>query len=349
MPRDITPPETIRYCLLPLPSQPSTAEWFLERIPFPEQCNFIYEPRAPEICIRPVWNLHNNDLCRYILRNWKQQVRHPVIISLHFEPGRPSLRHVDFAFSLDPGKGKNCWCTPLYPQPEFQSLLPGAERDTSRETFLEMPKTRFCNFIYKNSLMGQTRVRRDFCKLLAQYKRVDCPAESLNNMQRIARTGTAGGVRTKFHFMASCKFSIAFENTSTSYYVTEKILHPLYAGSVPIYWGCPEVAKFYNPAAFINCHDYASFEEAIQRVIEVDSNPRLYEEYRNAPPILPESNFFAAKRQAEKYAAAIIDEVLKRRTQKTRFLRAVPRLQRATGQVVRHTYWDFIQRKLSPV
>ncbi len=329
MPRDVAPPEAIRYCLPPAPNKPDQVKRFLPKLPFPEQYNFVHDPRTPEICIWPSVRLSPIHFCRYILRNWRQYLRHPVIIRLHFGPGKPSLRHVDFAFSLQPGKGKNCWHTPLYPRPEFQSLLPEAERDASRETLLEVPKTRFCNFIYQNSVMVQTRVRRDFCKLLTRYQRVDCPAESLNNMPRIAKYSSVEGLRSKLHFMAACKFSIAFENTSRSYYLTEKILHPLYAGSVPIYWGCPEVAKFYNPAAFINCHDYSSFEEVIQRVIEVDSNPSLYEEYRNAPPILPGSRFFTARQQAEKHAAVITDEVLKRRTQKTRLLRSVPRLQGA--------------------
>jgi hypothetical protein len=72
------------------------------------------------------------------------------------------------------------------------------------------------------------------------------------------------------------KFSIAMENSSSKGYTTEKIISSLEAHTVPIYWGDPAVTEQINPAAIINCNDYSSFDEVIERVKEIDSNDELW-------------------------------------------------------------------------
>jgi hypothetical protein len=61
---------------------------------------------------------------------------------------------------------------------------------------------------------------------------------------------------------------------------------PLLAGSVPIYSGNPRVHEIFNPKAFINVENFASDEEAIAYIREVDNNDDLYEKYLNEPPFL---------------------------------------------------------------
>ena len=97
-------------------------------------------------------------------------------------------------------------------------------------------------------------------------------------------------------FLSECKFSICFENTLSSRqdpngmkYVTTKILAAFIAGSIPIYSGYREIAELFNPAAFINAHDFASHQELIEYIKEVDNSPELTAAYQNAPPILPDS------------------------------------------------------------
>nr|MBC8391454.1 hypothetical protein [Deltaproteobacteria bacterium] len=43
------------------------------------------------------------------------------------------------------------------------------------------------------------------------------------------------------------------------------------------------VAKDFNTKSFINCHEYDSFEEVIERIIEVDTHDDLYQEYLREP------------------------------------------------------------------
>ena len=86
-------------------------------------------------------------------------------------------------------------------------------------------------------------------------------------------------------------FLLSVKTIHPPHYITEKIIYPLLIGSIPIYWGCPEVAEYVNPKAFINCNDYDSFDEVVERVKQVNEDPQLYNEYRNAPIFLPDSLF----------------------------------------------------------
>ena len=97
-------------------------------------------------------------------------------------------------------------------------------------------------------------------------------------------------------YLAECKFFICFDNRISSKqdpdglrYVSNKILSAFIAGSIPIYSGYREIAELFNPAAFINADDFATREELIEYIKEVDSSPELTAAYQNAPPILPDS------------------------------------------------------------
>ena len=83
--------------------------------------------------------------------------------------------------------------------------------------------------------------------------------------------------------VSKSKFTIAFENESHPGYATEKIIEPLIQGSIPIYWGDTTIAQDFNPDCFINVHDFNSFEEVVERVIEIDNNDDLWKSYIKAP------------------------------------------------------------------
>ena len=110
--------------------------------------------------------------------------------------------------------------------------------------------------------------RRDFFELVNTYKKVDSGGKYLNNIGYC--------IENKYDFQMNYKFSIAFENSSTSGYTTEKIIQAFAAKTVPIYWGNPVISEEFNPDSFINCHQYTSFADVLEKIIEVDSNEKLY-------------------------------------------------------------------------
>ncbi|HEY3861898.1 MAG TPA: glycosyltransferase family 10 [Verrucomicrobiae bacterium] len=89
-----------------------------------------------------------------------------------------------------------------------------------------------------------------------------------------------GSVPVKRDIMRQYKFSICYENASYPGWLTEKMLDAMFAGSVPIYQGDPEVEKLVPPAAFIDkrkFHDYDSLYAYLKGM-----PPAEYESYRQA-------------------------------------------------------------------
>ena len=177
------------------------------------------------------------------------------------------------------------------------------------------PKTKFCLYLHGHTVP----IRTYFCRQLARYKHVDCPGTSLNNC-RVPGFGplrSALGDADPWPLRSQYKFTTAFESESADGYLSEKIRLPLMAGSIPIYWGNPRVAEFINPACFINCHDYPDFAAVIEHVKEVDQNPELYERYRRAPILLPDSKLHASSPDNfVSFMEGIFEKALARRRQR---------------------------------
>jgi hypothetical protein len=82
------------------------------------------------------------------------------------------------------------------------------------------------------------------------------------------------------------KFTIAFENSGDPGYVTEKMVNPFLAGSIPIYLGnSTTIAELFNPASFIDCGRFEKLRDCASYVMEVHRSPELYARMRQEPPI----------------------------------------------------------------
>ena len=183
---------------------------------------------------------------------------------------RPDFTRCDYALSFDylPHEPRNLRL-PLYVrylyhhhQDTGKNLIKPPNFDA---TSILQSKTRFCNFIYSNSL-AKTRV--EFFRKLSKYKRVDSGGAVLNNM--------GYQPSDKLKFITPYKFTIAFENSSWPGYVTEKLVEPMLVNSLPIYRGHPAVRKEFNSHSFVNCHDFASLDDAVEKVIQLDKDDQSY-------------------------------------------------------------------------
>lgn len=134
-------------------------------------------------------------------------------------------------------------------------------------------KTNFCNFVYSNCFAND--VRTIIFDKLSKYKHVVSGGRYKNNI--------GGCVKDKIAFQSTCKFSIAFENTSYDGYATEKIMEAFAAGTVPIYYGDPRIAEDFNSDSFVNAHDFRSLDEVVERVKQIDSDKELYYNMLNVP------------------------------------------------------------------
>lgn len=196
---------------------------------------------------------------------------------------RPDFTQCDFAFSFDHLHQKNHYRLPIYalyldrflnePNRYNPEVLIKTENDIEQ---LMRSKNKFCNFIYSNSL-GQKRI--NFFDKLSKYKTIDAPGRVRNNMGKVLK----GTEADKLKFMSEYKFSIAFENASYPGYTTEKLIHPMVAGSLPIYWGNELVHLDFNPKSFINYFDFENEEALIEWIINVDRDDDLYRKYLLEP------------------------------------------------------------------
>lgn len=192
---------------------------------------------------------------------------------------RPDMNRYDWAFSFDYDesiKHPRHMRLPFY---VFEALDKKKHLIKKNLSFnnIEKEKTRFCNFIYSNNIP----FRNEFFKKLNSYKKVDSFGKCCNNMGPLP-------IKTEETFkplklLKKYKFTIAFENSTYPGYTTEKITEPMLANSIPIYWGNPKVGEEFNTKSFLNYHDFKNEDELIKKIIEIDNNDKLYEEYLKQP------------------------------------------------------------------
>lgn len=136
-------------------------------------------------------------------------------------------------------------------------------------------KNLFCNFLFSNP-SGE---RINILNLVQKYKPVHCPGRLMNNCKPI---GGRGDQIEKINFISRFKFTIAAENSQYDGYTTEKMIHPLSVGSIPIYWGSNRVTEEFNEKAFINANKLSGYD-LLKNIIEIDQNDNLYHDIISQP------------------------------------------------------------------
>ena len=178
--------------------------------------------------------------------------------------------------------------------------------DRVRRAFPEEMSThqnRFCAFVVSNPM---NPIRNESFSWLNHYKQVDSAGRLFNNIgdEIFAGRGGGGGELKKHEFLKKYKFSLCFENSSAEGYTTEKLMHAKAAGTIPIYWGDPKVARDFNDRAFINAQNIRNAEDLISLVRDVDQNREKYEAMYNEP-LLDEYRFELARRRLAELARRI--------------------------------------------
>lgn len=115
-----------------------------------------------------------------------------------------------------------------------------------------------------------------------------------------------GKVTSKIETLRGYKYTLCFENTVFKGYVTEKIFDAMFAGSVPIYLGAPDIAKYVPAGAFINIKDFADWNALYDYLINISENQ--YNNYLEEIRLYLQSEKFKEFTQ-EKFAEKIISLV----------------------------------------
>jgi hypothetical protein len=115
---------------------------------------------------------------------------------------------------------------------------------------------------------GASGPRLNFIEALEKRARVTHAGRYKNNIGG-AITGMYNSPEM-FALIRTHKFIITMENSTDSYYLTEKLFNGLASGIVPVYWGCPNVDKYFNTNRFIwmkNIDDASAVDATIDRML----------------------------------------------------------------------------------
>lgn len=70
-----------------------------------------------------------------------------------------------------------------------------------------------------------------------------------------------GECLSKYEVLSHYRYCLCFENMEMTGYVTEKIFDCLYAGTIPLYWGAPDIDLLIPSEAYIDARKFSSWED----------------------------------------------------------------------------------------
>lgn len=186
----------------------------------------------------------------------------------------PNMGISDYAMAFDKMEfgDRYCWLPLIKLYRDAYGTFLRPPRPPADEALASKPN--FCAYVMSSTRDSAPERTRIF-DLLNKYKTVHSGGSWNNNV--------GGRVPDKLAFQSTHKFVIAFENSSTPGYLTEKFADAAQANAIPIYWGDPTIGELFNPKAFVNCHDFNSLEEAVECVKEIDASDNLYKQMLSEP------------------------------------------------------------------
>ena len=140
----------------------------------------------------------------------------------------------------------------------------------------------FCAFVVSNP---SCTLRNDAFHYVNQYKKVHSGGGLYNNIGgqlSLKYPGGGCGDVSKYEFFSKHQFTLSFENSQNTGYVTEKVLHAKMAGCVPLYWGSLQTDDFV-PHSFINLSAISSVETVVDVIKKLESRPDLCAKMASTP------------------------------------------------------------------
>tara|TARA_R110001583_G_scaffold41369_6_gene131702 strand:- start:2642 stop:3550 length:909 start_codon:yes stop_codon:yes gene_type:complete len=88
-------------------------------------------------------------------------------------------------------------------------------------------------------------------------------------------TGTENPIKNKSEGCNDYMFQIAIENTQRKDYFADKILDCFITGTVPIYWGCPNIGDYFDKRGILIFDGYENLQEILESLSEEKYNSML--------------------------------------------------------------------------
>lgn len=72
-------------------------------------------------------------------------------------------------------------------------------------------------------------------------------------------------ITRKIYGLKDYRFSVCIENIKEDYYFSEKIMDCFLSGTIPIYWGCPSISKFFDERGVLSFDNFEQFDQIIKK------------------------------------------------------------------------------------
>ena len=88
--------------------------------------------------------------------------------------------------------------------------------------------------------------------------------------------------------MKDYAFALVIENCKMDYYFTEKLVECIITGTIPIYYGCPNISKFFDLRGIITFNTQEELDDILSNLNEEKYNSMLeyakinYEKAKNS-------------------------------------------------------------------
>uniref|UniRef100_A0A667YMP9 Fucosyltransferase n=1 Tax=Myripristis murdjan TaxID=586833 RepID=A0A667YMP9_9TELE len=144
------------------------------------------------------------------------------------------------------------------------------KRPTDQYFVLPKKERLLCLFVDNNDPM--TGARQSYLRELVQHIKVD-----------IFNRSSASFSKGEDYFMtiSSCKFNLAFENSTDKDYITEKLNGPLAVGTVPVVLGPPRqnYEDFIPGDSFVHVNDFPDATKLAEFLLRLDKDNETYMHY----------------------------------------------------------------------
>jgi len=200
-----------------------------------------------------------------------------------------------FTFSIEGEKNlpvkvdENAWKrSEFYGTTSFKSEIPRTYHHAVELLTVGVPADEFPPVNYSTAIKGASFLARR-CRSLNNREtvvkqiiealfRVDSLSGCLHNAE--PPKGLTMASTSKSEIMQRYLFHLAFENQNTDDYITEKLWLTLKSGTIPVYFGAPNIDEHFFPHdSFINVNDFSTTQELARYLIKVANNETLYNSY----------------------------------------------------------------------
>lgn len=156
----------------------------------------------------------------------------------------------------------------------------------------------------KSKLVSMTYSNKTFLPGHAQrHEVVDKVVPSVKTEVDLFGAGTGQRLEMKSDALRDYMFSIEIENAPLPNYFTEKLLDCFVTGTVPIYWGAPNIDEFFNPEGIIRFSSLSELQSILSDLSE--------EQYEKMLPAVKE-NFDLAMKDYAYIDDYVLSEINKR-------------------------------------